>query len=150
MTDSVNVIRKFGQGRKNAGRFRNAAYAVFCTPEKLVAVIRTDRGYFLPGGGAEPGETPADTVRREVYEEMGCKIEHLRRIGEAVQFFSADDGEHEMYAVFFTGEVTEKLVPVGDELCWIPFMELEGRMYHECHLWAVRCVVGADTPGGIA
>ena len=26
-------------------------------------------GYFLPGGGAEPGETPAQTLERELREE---------------------------------------------------------------------------------
>lgn len=43
----------------------------------LVVRVRTDEGEFLvlPGGGQEHGETLTDTVRREVFEELGLKVE---------------------------------------------------------------------------
>ena len=81
---------------------------------------------------------------REVGEEMGCGLENIQRIGEAVQFFRADDGEYEMYAVFFTGELQGEVNPTAEELSWRSLQELEKDMYHECHLWAVRTVLGAE------
>jgi 8-oxo-dGTP diphosphatase len=35
----------------------------------------------LPGGGMMPGESPEDTVRREVYEETGTAVEILEFLG---------------------------------------------------------------------
>lgn len=34
----------------------------------------------LPGGGIDPGETPARALHREVYEETGWRISGLRRL----------------------------------------------------------------------
>lgn len=55
------------------------------------------RHYFLfPGGGVEEGETPAETVAREVEEELGLAIEVGRLVaevtydGEAHQYFRAE------------------------------------------------------------
>ena len=37
--------------------------------------------YKLPGGGVEGGETPEQTFKREVYEEVGCEITDIREVG---------------------------------------------------------------------
>lgn len=37
--------------------------------------------YKLPGGGVEGGETPEQTVVREVYEEAGCEVSIERELG---------------------------------------------------------------------
>jgi 8-oxo-dGTP diphosphatase len=44
---------------------------VIINSKGMVAVVKSPKGYFLPGGGSLPGETPEDTVLREVREEVG-------------------------------------------------------------------------------
>jgi 8-oxo-dGTP pyrophosphatase MutT (NUDIX family) len=98
--------------------------------------------HFLPGGGSRPGETPEESVAREVHEELGQRLHLLRPLGEATQyFFSADDDRHyEMRATFFTGEFTGvESDSTGDhQLDWLPVTEPDLAFFHECHAWAVR------------
>ena len=39
-----------------------------------IVMTRFGRVYFLPGGKIEPGETPVDTIKREVMEETNINI----------------------------------------------------------------------------
>ena len=61
-----------------AGRFpiqdRPSAYATIPNAAAQLAVVRTDAGYFLPGGGIEGRESAADAVLREVTEECGLTV----------------------------------------------------------------------------
>jgi len=56
---------------------RSAVRALILTPDHEVLLIRVvtpdgaDRFWIAPGGGLEPGETPADGLRRELLEELG-------------------------------------------------------------------------------
>lgn len=43
--------------------------------ENAVDVGASDTHWITPGGGAEPGETPAQAATREVFEELGLRIE---------------------------------------------------------------------------
>lgn len=45
---------------------------------RLLMVLHTDRRiWVLPGGCMDPGETPADALVREVWEETGLRVEPI-------------------------------------------------------------------------
>src|SRR5437870_1595607 len=86
---------------------RCAAYAVIRNSVGAVAAVQVPAGYWLPGGGMLPGETPEETVVREVREELGCTLRLVRKIGEAVQYFyAATEGRYyAMQATFFRAKL---------------------------------------------
>jgi 8-oxo-dGTP diphosphatase len=67
-------------------KLRVAAYAI-CVRDGQVLLARSPALYgdgfewVLPGGGMEHGEDPHDTVRREVEEETGYRIEPVGLLG---------------------------------------------------------------------
>ncbi|MBV9959938.1 MAG: NUDIX domain-containing protein [Acidobacteria bacterium] len=122
---------------------RPAAYAVIVDERGRVAAVRGVRGYFLPGGGSLPEETPADTIRREVLEELARAVRLRHKIGEAIQYFSAGAEHYRMHAVFYAADFTsEQRGEAEHELEWLDETELEGRFFHECHVWALRRLGG--------
>lgn len=61
-------------------RQRLAAYGIVVSSRGLLATEFSDRTavpglWSLPGGGIDPGENPAQTLQREVFEETGQRIE---------------------------------------------------------------------------
>ncbi len=62
----------------SAGRFpirdRPSAYGIIPNSAAQLAVVRTDAGFFLPGGGIEAGESATSAVLREVTEECGLTV----------------------------------------------------------------------------
>lgn len=126
-----------------ACRPRAAAYALIRDTEGRVAAVRATvggrAGYWLPGGGGEPGESPEETVLREIREELGRDARLLGRAHEAIQYFhSAGDAcWYRMHAVFFAAElVGEPIGPAEHELCWIDPAREESNFLHACHAWA--------------
>jgi len=135
MTDKTDRI--FGNAPKHqTPQPRRAAYVVV-TKGRLIAAVRRGSIYFLPGGGAEVGESPVQNVMREVSEELECEIRIDREIGKAVQYFYSDDDQvhYEMSAAFFTGRFTSE---PGGEICWVSEVTLKDALFHECHRWAVE------------
>ena len=86
---------------------RNAAKALIVIHERLLVIQKRDAHgwyYTLPGGGQRPGETLAQTVRRECQEELGTRIEVGRLcfvreyIGKHHEFATA---HHDIHAIEF-------------------------------------------------
>lgn len=120
---------------------RRAAYVVIINGAH-VATVKSQEKHFLPGGGSLPFESPAETIVREVYEELGRGVRLIRMIGEATQYFysAADDRHYEMRATFFAGELRgEMCSSIGEhQLSWLPLEQAGRACFHECHAWAIR------------
>lgn len=126
---------------------RLAAYALVTRagpagPEVLLTRISASGhhpgAWTLPGGGVDHGETPADTVRREVYEETGLALEVGRLLGVHDTHFagSAPSGRfedfHGVHLVFAASladpEAEPRVVEVAgttDAVRWVRRAELE-------------------------
>src|SRR5438128_11251398 len=68
---------------------RPAAYAVITNGEGMVATVKSERGYFLPGGGSLPGEAPEVTALREVRDAVARAARILARPRDATQHLPA-------------------------------------------------------------
>jgi putative acetyltransferase len=127
---------------------RPAAYAVIAGENDTVAAVQGPRGMIgLPGGGACPGETAEQTLRREVREELARSVRLLHKIGEATQYFYAasDQCHYKMSAVFFLAEFPDAPAGRGEhDLIWLPLAQAEQAFFHSSHAWAVRRGLGAS------
>ena len=61
--------------------FMPSAHAVIRDDGRLLLVRHVEGRWMLPGGAVEPGESPADAVRRECWEEAGVLVEPQRILG---------------------------------------------------------------------
>lgn len=119
---------------------RPAAYAVIRNPAGAVAAVRVPAGYWLPGGGSHPGETPEETITREVREELGGTLRLGAKIGEALEYFQvASEGRsYAMRAVFFRAEwIAESGAPAEYPVAWLDVSGPGPYFHHASHDWAV-------------
>ena len=95
--------------------------------DNQILVIRKARGpytglYDLPGGSPEAGETPEQTVIREIKEETNCDVISHTLVGEKTIFFSAftkasgEKGCLQHTCVLFNIEVSGEPATQGDGL----------------------------------
>jgi 8-oxo-dGTP diphosphatase len=128
---------------------RTAARAVIIDDGKLLAIkMRDQRGiyYILPGGGQKPGETLADTLRRECLEEVGLDVEigqliYVREyIGRNHRFSERHVGFHQLEHVFLCRVADPLAAAPGHEtdnhqigVSWLSLDNLAAiRFYPEC------------------
>ena len=131
---------------------RPAAYAVIVNARLYVALIRTNKGLFLPGGGIESGETPEEALLREIQEECGRGALILTKIGEAVQYVDAGGEEcRAIHGTFYRaalGDETGQPSEPDHELVWVSASEAINRLGRQSDIWAVTQVVSKGRAGG--
>ncbi len=122
-------------------RARPGCYAVVLDARGRVAVMSTRKGFFLPGGGCEPGESAAATLSREVLEECGRSVEIVRALGRAVERVHADgEGSFAKDCAFFEARLGDVVGPSTEpdhRLVWLPAPEARERLSHRSQAWAV-------------
>jgi 8-oxo-dGTP pyrophosphatase MutT (NUDIX family) len=118
------VAREFSAGgvvvRTIRGRPMLAAIRPQGKPEGLWA---------LPKGNIDPGETPAETAVREVWEETGVRGSLVEKLGDVKYVYTRRDGERTFKIVSFfllrarrgrIGRIDERMRVEVAEARWLP------------------------------
>jgi 8-oxo-dGTP diphosphatase len=96
----------------------------------------------LPGGGIDPGETPAQAAARECGEEVGLKVAVGELFTRADHFFANEDGETKnTRGVFFAARLVGEALGLKTEddhaLEWMAPCDALTALDRDSHVWAV-------------
>ena len=145
MSDSIPEF-----GDKQPGRVyvpRPGAYGLVYDQQGRIAVMETLRGAFLPGGGIEEGESPAQALVREVREECGLGVTVGERLGEAAEYRCTEGHSFAIrkdcifFAATFLSETPGEsgaATEAGHTLRWLTPSEAEERLAHGSQKWIVH------------
>lgn len=112
------------------GRRPRLAFGLLARDGRLLLVHRrhdrTDHPdtWDLPGGHIEPGESPADAMRREVREEVGAEVTAFHGVAFPDFFPSAET--HVFVVTGWTGEPANLALDEHDDLRWFTADEVAG------------------------
>lgn len=137
---------------RGAATRRVTAYAIIRNATGSVAVVRTPKGIFLPGGGVEDDESPTNAVHREVREECALAL----RLGDwrtrAIEFVRSptERKTFEKRSTFFDATVTATYpdaVELDHELEWLTVDDAAAMLTPPSHRWAIaqwRATLGGE------
>lgn len=123
---------------------RHAAYIIIQNQQKELVLVQAPNGaYFLPGGEIEVDETQAETIHREVMEELGYQVEIDYFIGRGDDYFYSRHRETYYHnpAYFFVAKGWKKNgAPLEDfnKIEWFPVEEAIDKLKRGSHKWAVK------------
>lgn len=104
------------------------------TRRSILLVKRRDIPVWVfAGGGIDPGETPEEAARREVFEESGYVVEVVRKIAEYLPVNKLTKPTH-----FFECRILSGSPQTGAETRDVSFFDLDRlpkRLPHFYHYW---------------
>lgn len=141
MEGEYSIDRTFGQPVPGAVYVHRPGAYLLAVEDGLLAVAETPKGWFLPGGGIDPGESHADCIRRECVEELGRAAWVGGYLGCAQAYISHPRIPyfHPVY-YFYEGRLEGSLAgPTEPEhsLAWVPVERAAEELYLEAQRWAV-------------
>ncbi len=121
----------YGPQLGKEGKIRlGCSAAIFDEQGRILLTKRSDNGQWcLPGGAVDPGETVAEAVEREVWEETGLRVRVKRLVGiysHADMLIVYPDGhKFQIVAMHFEAEVTGGQAGLSDETSDFGYFGLE-------------------------
>lgn len=123
-------------------RPRPSVYAVVIDGLGRVALVAEDEGYYLPGGGIEPGETTLEALVREIREECACDSRILDPLGDAQEYIETRRGTRiDVQASFFRAEFVGPSTAI-----WFPAAEAARIATRLSHAHMIREAAGGTAP----
>jgi ADP-ribose pyrophosphatase YjhB (NUDIX family) len=93
----------------------------------LLVKEHSDGHWALPGGWADVGESPAESVAREVYEESGFEVQvrRLLAVYDRSKHAHWPPFPHHVYKMFFLCEITDGKASTGMETASVGFFRAD-------------------------
>lgn len=137
---AILVQRCFGERRQGLVYLDREGAYLLSVKDGCLAVVRTPKGLFLPGGGLERGESLEAAVHRECMEEMGRPAVIKGYLGTAEQYWQHEAlGPLHLLQHYFVGNFGEQVQPPVEQdhtLMWIPLKRAVNSLYVDAQKWA--------------
>lgn len=135
-------------GREASIRLGCSAVLLDASGERVLLTRRTDNGrWCLPGGGVDAGESVAESIEREVWEETGLRVRVTRLLGvystPDMLVAYADGNRFQLVALNFAVEQVGGELRLSDETTEYGFFawdELEAMDIIDPHVVRLRDV----------
>lgn len=116
--------------------------ALFYKDNKVLFVKDTQGKWEMPSGKIEPGETPEQTIKRELKEELGFNNVKIGNIINVWVFNTHFHEKNHQYFILiyecFTNETDIRLSHEHTEYKWIPIDEVDDFNMEDGHKESVR------------